>query len=69
MRWYIGESFPHWKFVHVNVNVFFKGHGVSTLRPQDIWLADAKNYWVNEEDCKYTHPYNYDEEKVEVTYF
>jgi hypothetical protein len=65
MRWYLGEIRLE-QNTRANLNPSCIGNGVSTLRPQDVWLADAKEYWVNEEECKYTHPYNYDNEKIEA---
>lgn len=37
---------------------WYYAHGVSTLKPQDVWLVDAKHYWAKEEECEYTHPYD-----------
>jgi hypothetical protein len=37
---------------------WYYAHGVSTMRPDDVWLADAKHYWVKEEGCEYTHPWD-----------
>jgi len=38
--------------------------GVSSLEPWGVWQADAGEYWVKEEYCEYTHPYNKDEEEA-----
>ena len=45
---------------------WYYSHGVSTLTPQDGWLADAKHYWVKEESCEYTHPW--DQEEMQKAY-
>ena len=44
---------------------WYYAHGVSTLRPQDVWLTDAKHYWVKEEECEYTNPWDYTIKKDE----
>jgi hypothetical protein len=42
---------------------WYYAHGVSTLKPQDAWLVDAKHYWAKEEECEYTHPWDLEAEK------
>jgi hypothetical protein len=45
---------------------WYIAHGVSTLRPQDIWLADAGDYWMEEEECVFTKPYDPEYAKQEA---
>ena len=46
---------------------WYIAHGVSTLRPQDIWLADAGDYWMEEEECVFTKPYDPEYARQEVS--